>query len=80
VPSLAQTKPKTTLGIGNGAQQKLSELHIIDRGTIDFCGGTVAAPNRLFLNKLTFNNADAQLFVRGWHEFEDCLLIKMMWS
>jgi len=67
---------QATLGIANGAQQTLSELHIIDRGTIDFINSTVAAPNRLFLDKLTFNNTSAQLFVRGWHEFEDFLLIK----
>jgi len=67
---------QATLGIVSGAQQTLAELHIIDRGTIDFSGGSVAAPNRLFLDKLTFNNGLAQLFVRGWHEFEDFLLIK----
>jgi len=62
--------------IANGAQQTLSELHIIDRGTIDFSGGNPSTPNRLFLDLLTFNNTSAQLFVCGWHEFEDFLLIK----
>jgi len=67
---------QATLAITNGATQTLSELHIIDRGTIDFTNGNPSAPNRLFLDLLTFNNAGAQLFVRGWHEFEDFLLIK----
>jgi len=70
------SEAQATLGIANGAQQTLSELHIIDRGTIDFSGGNPSAPNRLFLDLLTFNNIGAQLFVRGWHEFEDFLLIK----
>jgi len=67
---------QATLALTNGASQTLSELHIIDRGTIDFTNGNPAAPNRLFLDLLTFNNAGAQLFVRGWHEYEDFLLIK----
>jgi len=54
----------------------VGNIHIIDRGTIDFSGGTPSTPNQLFLDLLTFNNAGAQLFVRGWHEFEDFLLIK----
>ncbi|KXU37114.1 hypothetical protein AXK12_02215 [Cephaloticoccus capnophilus] len=67
---------QATLALVNGASQGLRELHIIDRGTIDFRNGTVASPNRLFLDLLTFNNSGAQLFVRGWHEYEDFLLIK----
>jgi len=67
---------QATLAITNGATQSLRELHIIDRGTLDFTNGNPAAPNRLFLDLLTFNNASAQLFVRGWHEYEDFLLIK----
>jgi len=67
---------QATLAIANGATQTLRELHIIDRGTLDFSGGKPDVPNRLFLDALTFNNAGAQLFVRGWHEYEDFLLIK----
>jgi len=67
---------QATLALTNGASQTLSELHIIDRGTIDFSGGKPDVPNRLFLDLLTFNNSGAQLFVRGWHEYEDFLLIK----
>jgi len=67
---------QATLAITNGATQSLRELHIIDRGTLDFTNGNPAAPNRLFLDLLTFNNASAQLLVRGWHEYEDFLLIK----
>jgi len=70
------SETQATLALTNGAQQTLSELHIIDRGTIDFTNGNPTAPNRLFLDLLTFNSAGAQLFVRGWHEFEDYLLIK----
>jgi len=67
---------QATLALTNGATQSLRELHIIDRGTLDFINGNPSAPNRLFLDLLTFNNASAQLFVRGWHEYEDFLLIK----
>ncbi|WP_197456951.1 autotransporter-associated beta strand repeat-containing protein [Cephaloticoccus capnophilus] len=67
---------QATLILRNGASQGLRELHIIDRGTIDFANGNPGAPNRLFLDLLTFNNSSARLFVRGWHEYEDFLLIK----
>jgi len=71
-----ENEAQATLAITNGAQQTLSELIIIDRGTIDFSGGSLATPNRLFLDELTFANDSTQLFVRGWHEFEDYLLLK----
>ncbi|WP_156469168.1 autotransporter-associated beta strand repeat-containing protein [Cephaloticoccus primus] len=63
------------LTLFHNATQTLSELHIADSGVIEFRYGS-SGPNFLFLDLLTFNNTDAKLFVKGWHEFENYLLIK----
>jgi len=67
-------------GDQNGnTKQHLANLHIEHRGTIDFRGGEFGHANILWLDTLTFNNADAQLFIRNWYEFEDMLLVRKSW-
>jgi len=67
------------LRMGGNTKQRLSELHIQDRGTIDWVGGEVSRANILYLDKLTFSGPDAILFMRNWYEYEDYLLVKKGW-
>jgi len=64
------------LRMGGNTKQHLSELHIENRGTIDWVGGEVSKANILYLDKLTFSGPDAILFMRNWYEYEDYLLVK----
>jgi len=67
---------ESILRFGGGTQQQLSNLHIQDRGVIDFASGSKSAPNILYLDHLTFNNPDARLTIRNWNYETDYLLIK----
>jgi len=67
-------EPQAMLTLNDAGNLSLSELKVIDRGTIQF--EYSHTPSYLFLDKLTFNNTSAQLFVRGWQEYESYLLIK----
>jgi len=73
---IAHRTDEAVLSLGANTHQTLAQLHIIDRGSIDFAIGTAAQPSFLFLDLLTFNNADAQLFVHGWLEYQTYLLVK----
>jgi len=64
------------LRMGGNTKQRLSELRIENRGTIDWVGGEVSKANILYLDKLTFSGPDAILFMRNWYEYEDYLLVK----
>jgi len=64
------------LRMGGNTKQHLSELHIKERGTIDWVGGEVGAANILYLDSLTFSGPDAILFMKNWYEYEDRLLVK----
>jgi len=67
------------LRMGGNTKQHLSELHIKERGTIDWVGGEVSKANILYLDKLTFSGPDAILFMKNWYEYEDILLVKKGW-
>jgi len=67
-------EPQAILTLKDAPNLSLSELKVIDRGTIQF--EYSHTPSYLFLDKLIFNNTSAQLFVRGWQEYESYLLVK----
>jgi len=71
--------PQAILRMGGNTKQHLSELHIKERGTIDWEGGEVAKANILYLDKLSFSGPDAVLFMYNWYEYEDFLLVKKGW-
>jgi len=64
------------LRMGGNTKQHLKNLHIQDRGTIDWAGGEVSQANYLYLDTLTFSGPDAILFMRNWYEYEDYLLVR----
>jgi len=68
--------PQAILRMGGRTNQHLSELHIENRGTIDWFRGSVGRANILYLDNLTFSGPDAILFMRNWYEYEDRLLVK----
>jgi len=61
---------------GAGTKQKLANLHIDGRGTIDFRGGDVGLANTLWIDELTFSSTSDILFIRNWYEYEDLFLVK----
>ncbi|WP_197456804.1 hypothetical protein, partial [Cephaloticoccus primus] len=61
------------LQMGGNTKQSLANLHIENRGTIDWVGGEVGRANILWIDTLTFSSPDAQLFIRNWYEYEDIL-------
>ncbi|WP_156469209.1 PEP-CTERM sorting domain-containing protein [Cephaloticoccus primus] len=63
---------EAVLRLGGGTQQRLKNLHIENRGTIDFAG----TGNILFLDELSFNDAKAKLLIRNWDDGSDYLLVK----
>jgi len=64
------------LRLGGNTKQQLKNLHIQDRGTIDWVGGEVGQANILYLDTLTFSGPDAILFMKNWYEYEDYLLVR----
>jgi len=58
-----------------GTKQKLANLHIEGRGTIDWRGGEVGLANILWVDDLTFSPGGI-LFIRNWYEYEDLFLVK----
>jgi len=64
------------LRLGGNTKQRLGNLHIESRGTIDWVGGEVGRANMLWLDSLTFSGPDAILFMRNWYEYEDYLLVR----
>jgi len=67
------------LQLGGNTKQRIANLHIEGRGTIDWRGGEVGQANILWIDSLTFNNTSAQLFIRNWYEYEDLFLISRSW-
>jgi len=64
------------LQMGGNTKLSLANLHIQDRGIIDWVGGEVSKANILYLDTLTFSGPDAILFMKNWYEYEDRLLVK----
>jgi len=64
------------LRLGGNTKQHLANLHIENRGTIDWVGGEASKANILWIENLTFSGPDAQLFMRNWYEYEDILLVR----
>jgi len=61
---------------GAGTKQRLANLHIEGRGTIDWRGGEVGQANILWIDELTFSSTSDRLFIRNWYEYEDLFLVK----
>jgi len=64
------------LRMGGNTKLHLKNLHIENRGTIDWVGGEASKANILWIDTLTFSGPDAQLFMRNWYEYEDILLVR----
>jgi len=64
------------LQMSGDTKVRLQNLHIQDRGTIDWVSGNVGQANILYLDTLTFSGPDAILFMRNWFEYEDYLLVR----
>jgi len=77
------------LRFGGGTIQNFSSLTVVNRGTLDFVGGTVDAPNMLFLEGLFVGTVpfggggevelietDDRLFIRNWIDKQDFLLVR----
>jgi len=71
---------EAVLRFNGNTRQQLSKLHILDRGTVDFIGNNKAAPNILYLDQLTFNDANARLTIRSWNDQADYLLVRKIWG
>jgi len=67
---------QAVLQMGGNTKQHIGNLHIQNRGTIDWVGGEVGKANILWVENLTFSGLDAQLFMRNWYEYEDFLLVR----
>jgi len=74
------TREEAILRFGGGTRQQLATLHIEERGTLDFLGGSAANPNILYLDKLSFSDAKAELVIRNWDYAADYLLVKRTWG
>jgi len=61
---------------GAGTKQRLANLHIDGRGTIDWRGGEVGLANILWIDELSFSGSGDILFIRNWYEYEDLFLVK----
>jgi len=61
---------------GAGTKQRLAELRIEGRGTIDWRGGEVGKANILWIDELSFSSTSDILFIRNWYEYEDLFLVK----
>jgi len=61
---------------GAGSKQRLANLHIEGRGTIDWRGGEVGLANILWIDELTSGSTSDRLFIRNWYEYEDLFLVK----
>jgi len=68
------------LRFNGNTRQQLAKLHIQDRGMIDFIGANKAAPNILYLDQLTFSDANARLTIRNWNDQADYLLVRKIWG
>jgi len=65
---------------GVGTKQRLANLHIEGRGTIDWRGGEVGQANILWIDDLTFSSTSDRLFIRNWYEYEDLFLVKKVYN
>jgi len=61
---------------GAGTKQRLANLRIEGRGTIDWRGGEVGLANILWIDSLSFSSTSDRLFIRNWYEYEDLFLVK----
>jgi len=61
---------------GAGTKQRLANLHIEGRGTIDWRGGEVGLANILWIDSLSFSSTSDRLFIRNWYEYEDLFLVR----
>jgi len=64
------------LQLGGNTKQRLANLHIESRGTIDWRGGEVGKANILWIETLSFSSTNDRLFIRNWYEYEDLFLVK----
>jgi len=68
-------------GTSGSLRQGLEELYIENRGLVDFGTYSSAAnSNILYLDKLSFNEADAILTIRNWGAGSDYLLVEKSWG
>jgi|GEM_PF-1028099 len=68
-------------GTPGSLHQGLEELYIENRGLVDF--GTYSSAtnsNILYLDQLSFNDADAILTIRNWEASSDYLLVNKSWG
>jgi len=63
-------------GVLPGVREAFDTLHIEGLGVINFAGGEVTRANYLYLNHLTFADADSRLVIRKYIEHADFLLIR----
>jgi len=63
-------------GVLAGVLDAFDTLHIEGRGVINFAGGEVTRANYLYLNHLTFADADSRLVIRNYIEHADFLLVR----
>jgi len=63
-------------GVLAGVRETFDTLHIDGRGVIQFAGGEVTRANYLYLNYLTFADADSRLVIRKYIEQADYLLVR----
>jgi len=65
------------LRFGGSTVQNAPTLEVEGRGTLDFVGGTIAAPNMLILEELLIDDSDTTtLFIRNWEDQHDLLLVR----
>jgi|GEM_PF-2942453 len=59
-----------------GTKQRLANLHIEGRGTIEWRGGEVGLASILWINSPSFSSSSDILFIRNWYEYEDFFLVR----
>jgi len=63
-------------GVLAGVREVFDTLHVDGLGVLNFAGGEVTRANYLYLNHLTFADADSRLVIRSYIEHADFLLIR----
>ncbi|KXU36275.1 hypothetical protein AXK11_04620 [Cephaloticoccus primus] len=71
---------QAVLQMGGNTKLHIGNLHIENRGTIDWVGGEASKANILWIDTLTFNRSNAILFMRNWYEYEDILLVRKVYN
>jgi len=68
------------LQMGGNTKLHIGNLHIQNRGTIDWVGGEASKANILWIDSLSFSGPDAILFMRNWYEYEDIFLVRKVYN